>query len=108
MNTHHDRMLSREAAEDEGFSGPDTEAAIDEMARVPDCYDNWLSNRFLPVSVAHLLALLSDGVPVDDETRGQIDDAITALRDDFAQWALRPARFNAAPVDAWISAKGAV
>ena len=32
MSTHHDRALAAPYAEDEGFSGPDTEAAIEEMA----------------------------------------------------------------------------
>ena len=104
MNTHHDRMLAEPYAEDEGFNG-DPEAAIEEMAHVPDCYDNWLSNRFLPPSVACLLSMLSDGVPIDDEPRLKLADAITDIRFDFAQWALRPERFNAAPVDTWISEK---
>ncbi len=108
MNTHHDRMLAEPYADDEGFAGPDTESAIEEMARVEDCYDNWLSNRPLPCSVAHLLALLVYGVPVDDESRGHLDDAINAVQADFAQWAQEPERFRVAPVDAWISAKGAV
>ena len=108
MNTHHDRMLSESYAEDEGFSGPDTETAIEEMAHVPDCYDNWLSSRPLPWSVAHLLALLADGVPVEPEQRCAVDEAIDMVCGAFVTWALRPERFNAAPVDAWISAKGSV
>ncbi len=108
MNTHHDRMLAEPYAEDAGFSGPDTEVAIEEMAHVPDCYDNWLSNRPLPTSVAHLLAMLAGGVPVDPEQRGALDDAITDVRFDLGQWASWPQRFQVAPVDAWISAKGAV
>ena len=108
MNTHHDRMLAAPYAEDAGFSGPDTEVAIEEMAGVPDCYDNWLSNRPLPCSVAHLLALLADGIPVEPEQRCEIDDALTEMQASFAAWALRPERFHAAQVDAWISAKGAV
>ena len=104
MSIHHDRMLAEPYAEDEGFNG-DPEAAIEEMAHVPDCYDNWLS---VPPSISHLLALLADGVPIDDEPRVKLADAITDVRFDFVRWALRPERFKAAPVDAWISERGAV
>ena len=107
MNTHHDRMLAEPYAEDDGFSC-DPEAAIEEMAHVPDCYDNWLSIRPLPWAVAHLLALLADGIPVEPEQRCAVDDALTAMQASFASWALRPDRFNAAPVDAWMREKVAV
>ena len=114
MSTHHDRMLAEPYAEDEGFNG-DPEAEIDEMARAPDCYDNWLSNRPLPPSVAELLALFysshlpfRDKTPDDDELLDKFEELRDAGKESFAKWALRPERFNAAPVDAWISAKGAV
>ena len=114
MNTHHDRMLAREAAEDEGFSGPDTEATIEEMRNVPDCYDNWLSNRPLPPSVAELLALFysshlpfRDKTPDDDALLIKFEELRDAGKESFAKWA-QPECFRAAPVDAWISAKGAV
>ena len=124
MNTHHDRMLSREAAEDAGFSG-DPEAAIEEMASVPDCYDNWLSNRPLPPSVAELLALFysshlpfRDKTPDDDELLDKFEELRDEGREDFAKWAKVPKVFIApatlryhtlpVPVDAWISEKGEV
>ena len=124
MNTHHDRMLSREAAEDAGFSG-DPEAAIEEMASVPDCYDNWLSNRPLPPSVAELLALFysahmpfRDKTPDDDALLIKFEELRDAGKESFAKWAQVPQFIREpgtityhmlpAPVDAWISERGAV
>ena len=124
MNTHHDRMLAAPYAEDEGF-GPDTEVAIEEVSHVPDCYDNWLSNRPLPLSVAELLALFysshlpfRDKTPDDDALLIKFEELLDAGKKSFAKWAQENPvfmsnithRYHAlpSPVGAWISAKGAV
>ena len=111
MSTYHDRMLAEPYAEDEGF-GPDAEEAIEEMAGVPDCYDNWLSNRPLPCSVAELLALFysshlpfRDKTPDDDELINKFEELRDAGKENFAQWAQEPGHFRVVPVNEWIRKK---
>lgn len=103
----HDRWLQSPVADDPAYSADD-DAIIDDMLAEPDCFDNWLSGRPCPMSVADLLSLILDrGLPRKDKSErddilcDRYDDLIDAVRADFKAWAQQPDRFKAAPVDQW-------
>jgi len=107
----HDLWLQSPVADDPAYSADD-DSIIDEMVAEPDCFDNWLSGRPCPSSVAGLLSLIMDrGLPRKDKSErddilcDRYDDLIDSVRADFKAWAQTPDRCKPAPVDAWREGK---
>lgn len=106
--TAHDNWLQSPVADDPAMCGGD-EDVIEQMVAEPDCFDEWLSHRTCPPSVAGLLSLLLDrGLPRmdkserDDELRDRLDAALDAVQRDFREWAETPVRHGLTPVGAWV------
>lgn len=107
--TAHDRWLQSLVANDPAMSADD-ESVIEQMIAEPDCFDNWLSGRPCPSSVAGLLALILDrGLPHMDKSRRDDDlldkyyTLIDSARQDFDAWAqTRTEGKSTSPFERWI------